>query len=242
MSFSFFIDSKRESSESGSSEGSDEEERELEREDSREPSVKANTNHKSQPSASFSLRSKQISGKSGDKNSRAFSLNNGRTQIALDRDVFDAGDSEEETMVTKKEDNDEVVVVIPKEEPARHMGSTRSGATFKEFEEPLEDIKEKEWYDEFIQDGDDTNVELSGKLVLLLEILANAEIVGDKILVFSQSLSSLDLIERTLGGGRIGGNELSWCKGVDYFRIDGSTAARSRQRFAEIFNDISNST
>ena len=155
--------------------------------------------------------------------------------------MFDADDSEE-NMAVERLDGEEIIIVNPKEEPVKHIGSTRSGAKFKEKPqvEVVED--EKEWYDEFIENGDDANVELSGKLVLLLEILANAEIVGDKVLVFSQSLSSLDLIERALGGGRIGGNEMSWCKGVDYFRIDGSTAAKTRQRYAEIFNDISNST
>ena len=155
--------------------------------------------------------------------------------------MFDADDSEE-NMAVERLDGEEIIIVNPKEEPVKHIGSTRSGAKFKEKPQAEVVEDEKEWYDEFIENGDDANVELSGKLVLLLEILANAEIVGDKVLVFSQSLSSLDLIERALGGGRIGGNEMSWCKGVDYFRIDGSTAAKTRQRYAEIFNDISNST
>lgn len=155
--------------------------------------------------------------------------------------MFDADDSGEE-MRLERSDNEEIIIVNPKEEPIKHVGSTRSGAKFKDKPKAEEVEEEKEWYDEFIEDGDDANVELSGKLVLLLEILANADIVGDKVLVFSQSLSSLDLIERSLGGGSIGGNEMSWCKGVDYFRIDGSTAAKTRQRYAEIFNDISNST
>jgi len=77
-------------------------------------------------------------------------------------------------------------------------------------------------------------------MVLLLEILANAEVVGDKVLVFSQSLVSLDMIESSLGGGKVGGNQLNWCHGVDYFRMDGSTPIQKRQRWAEIFNDSEN--
>ena len=100
---------------------------------------------------------------------------------------------------------------------------------------------EPEWYDKFLTEEDEENIELSGKLVLLLEILANAEVVGDKVLVFSQSLTSLDIIERALGGGATGGNTLNWCHGVDYFRMDGSTAVQKRQRWAEIFNDPENS-
>ena len=221
----------------GSNDGSDDEEREG---NDGQSSFRTRTNQDEESSKSYVLRRKGNAVAQVDTDSRTISLQNGKYQVSLDRDVFDIDDSEEEIAPNERGDVDKIVVVNPKEEPTRHMGSTRSGTSFKEFVEPIEEVEEKEWYDEFIEDGDDTNVELSGKLVLLLEILANAEIVGDKVLVFSQSLSSLDLIERTLGGGRIGGDTMSWCKGVDYFRLDGSTAAKSRQRYTEIFNDISN--
>ena len=136
-------------------------------------------------------------------------------------------------------------VIKPEEQRVRVRGSLRSGINFKdstlnpEREEELPEY-EKEWYDEFIQEDDEHDVGLSGKLVLMLEILANAEVVGDKVLVFSQSLTSLDLIESTLGGGRIDGNELNWCHGVDYFRMDGSTPIHKRKRWTEIFNDPEN--
>ena len=125
-------------------------------------------------------------------------------------------------------------------------GSLRSGINFKDDtdnpqKEEMVPQYEPEWYDKFLTEEDEENIELSGKLVLLLEILANAEVVGDKVLVFSQSLTSLDIIERALGGGTIGGNTLNWCHGVDYFRMDGSTAVQKRQRWAEIFNDPENS-
>ena len=119
-------------------------------------------------------------------------------------------------------------------------GSTRSGTSFKDDPSDVETVEEKEWYDEFLQEEDEYNVELSGKLVLLMEILADAEAVGDKVLVFSQSLVTLDLIEKVLGGGEIGGDRENWCRGCDYFRMDGSTSAALRQRWADSFNDKDN--
>lgn len=127
----------------------------------------------------------------------------------------------------------------PNSETNSVFGSTRSGTSFKDGSD-VEIEEEKEWYDEFLQEDDEYNVELSGKLVLLMEILADAEAVHDKVLVFSQSLVTLDLIEKMLGGGEIGGDRENWCRGCDYFRMDGSTSAAMRQRWADIFNDEDN--
>lgn len=215
---------------------------ESENQEKSDDEIEQSSRQRSTRSKSYPSRSKvNDTEKSQTKDKNTLSLKYGKSQVTLDKDIFDADDSDEEKSDTTNMDTDEIVVVQPKEEPVRGMGNTRSGVKFKDGPEiPIEE--EKEWYDEFINDGDDTNVELSGKLVLLLEILANAEIVGDKLLVFSQSLVSLDLIERTLGGGQVDGNESTWCKGVDYFRLDGSTPAKTRQRYAEIFNDMENTT
>ena len=42
------------------------------------------------------------------------------------------------------------------------------------------------------------HLELGSKMVLLMDILKECELLGDKVLVFSQSLLSLDLIEAFL--------------------------------------------
>uniref|UniRef100_A0A8C1JSZ3 DNA helicase n=1 Tax=Cyprinus carpio TaxID=7962 RepID=A0A8C1JSZ3_CYPCA len=52
-----------------------------------------------------------------------------------------------------------------------------------------------DWYKEFVTEADSEILEHSGKMVLLFEILRMAEELEEKVLVFSQSLISLDLIE-----------------------------------------------
>ena len=43
-----------------------------------------------------------------------------------------------------------------------------------------------------------SKISLGSKMILLMEILKECEMTGDKVLVFSQSLNSLDLIEMFL--------------------------------------------
>ena len=147
---------------------------------------------------------------------------------------------------------DDILVEKPTEiKGPPQRGSLRSGINFKDSAlnpegadstTPSDKLEgyESEWYDKFLTQEDQDDIELSGKLVLLLEVLANAEVVGDKVLVFSQSLCSLDIIEAALGGGNIDGNEMDWCHGVDYFRMDGSTPVHRRKRWSDIFNDPEN--
>ncbi|CAN9514882.1 unnamed protein product [Ophioblennius macclurei] len=106
-----------------------------------------------------------------------------------------------------------------------------------------------DWHKEFVTEADAEILEHSGKMTILFEILRMAEEVDDKVLVFSQSLISLDLIEDFLelscrakdedkispykGDGK-------WFRNIDYYRLDGSTNATTRKKWAEEFNDTSN--
>ncbi|KAL8181242.1 UNVERIFIED_CONTAM: hypothetical protein K2H54_050653, partial [Gekko kuhli] len=106
-----------------------------------------------------------------------------------------------------------------------------------------------DWYKDFVTEADAEVLEHSGKMVLLFEILRMAEELGNKVLVFSQSLISLDLIEdflelvnqqREEGKPEIYKGEGKWFRNIDYYRLDGSTTAQSRKKWAEEFNDETN--
>uniref|UniRef100_A0A8C7ICR6 DNA helicase n=1 Tax=Oncorhynchus kisutch TaxID=8019 RepID=A0A8C7ICR6_ONCKI len=106
-----------------------------------------------------------------------------------------------------------------------------------------------DWYKSMLSDSDATILGHSGKMVLLFEILRMAEELDDKLLVFSQSLISLDMIEDFLdlankakdnGQSSLYKGDGSWIRNIDYYRIDGSTSATSRKKWAEAFNDATN--
>ncbi|KAG7244913.1 hypothetical protein INR49_024310 [Caranx melampygus] len=106
-----------------------------------------------------------------------------------------------------------------------------------------------DWHKEFVTEPDAEVLEHSGKMMLLFEILRMAEEVDDKVLVFSQSLISLDLIEdflelacRAKDEEKVSPykGEGKWFRNIDYYRLDGSTNATTRKKWAEEFNDTSN--
>lgn len=124
----------------------------------------------------------------------------------------------------------------------------------------LDEAKEEElknrvtWWDQFVEEGnlDLENIELGSKMVLLMDILKETELLGDKVLVFSQSLLSLDLIEDFLqkidaanhtSAAAVENSSLqsylgTWQHGRDYFRMDGSTAPDKRKIWCNYFNKV----
>jgi transcriptional regulator ATRX len=87
------------------------------------------------------------------------------------------------------------------------------------------------------------------KIVLLLHILLLAEQIGDKVLVFSQCLKTLNFIEEVLSldnwsehvsslASSFPGNKVgSWKKGREYLRIDGDISSAERGDLVEKFNN-----
>ncbi|CAK9867413.1 unnamed protein product [Sphagnum jensenii] len=97
------------------------------------------------------------------------------------------------------------------------------------------------WWKDIMEGQAREVVELSGKMVLLLKILSIASAKGDKALVFSQSLHTLDLIETFLANlSHLHSSGGYWMPGRDWYRLDGQTSAKARQDLVEAFNDPTN--
>jgi SNF2 family DNA or RNA helicase len=94
------------------------------------------------------------------------------------------------------------------------------------------------------------DIENGYKVVLFLHILVQAQELGDKVLLFSQCLRTLDFIEEVLNLDDWGKHAPSlissfpsakfraWRKNVDYLRIDGATQSAERGSLINQFNDI----
>ena len=77
--------------------------------------------------------------------------------------------------------------------------------------------------------NDPAFVEMSSKLKVALEIIKLAMDAGDKVVLFSHYLSSLDVIESQLKQKTISSKTKSvWAKGRDYERLDGSSSSQTR--------------
>lgn len=113
--------------------------------------------------------------------------------------------------------------------------------------------EEGEWWASFKEKADRTSLDLkgiehSGKIVMLLQIIAHCDAIGDKVVVFSQSLPTLSLIEEILQSPDWGGfkaylpNTASkpklggWRRNQEYLRIDGQVQAAERGDLIDTFN------
>lgn len=121
-----------------------------------------------------------------------------------------------------------------------------------------EEEEEKWWKPVHDKTGDDDFMDIreGGKIVLLLEILTYADILGDKVVCFTQCLKTIDYIERVLNSpdwgktiptiaaleaaeGRTWGQ---WRRNREYLRIDGATSASDRGDLVSSFNQSHDSS
>lgn len=81
-------------------------------------------------------------------------------------------------------------------------------------------------------------LESSNKMLVLLRIIHECRRIGDRLVVFSRSLSTLDFIEQILNSHNREhpGKE----EAIEYVRFDGSTRQERRQELIDRFNDTSN--
>jgi len=99
-------------------------------------------------------------------------------------------------------------------------------------------LQADKWWEDIIPDKAYEKADYSGKMVLLLDLLAMSSERGDKALVFSQSLSTLDLIESFLTKlTRRGKKDEYWRQGKEWYRLDGHTSDAQRQKLVEKFNN-----
>ncbi|KAL8052253.1 hypothetical protein ABFX02_06G200400 [Erythranthe guttata] len=99
----------------------------------------------------------------------------------------------------------------------------------------------QDWWRDLLTENNYKEADQGGKIVLLLDILTMCSNVGDKALVFSQSILTLDLIEFHLSKFlRPRKHGKYWKKGKDWYRLDGRTECSERQKLVERFNDPSN--
>ncbi|XP_035548930.1 protein CHROMATIN REMODELING 20 isoform X2 [Juglans regia] len=100
---------------------------------------------------------------------------------------------------------------------------------------------QQDWWNGILHENNFKELDYSGKMVLLLEILTMSSDMEDKVLVFSQSIPTLDLIELYLSRlPRSGKSGKLWKKGKDWYRLDGRTESSERQKLVERFNEPTN--
>ncbi|KAF7665468.1 hypothetical protein LDENG_00142640 [Lucifuga dentata] len=106
-----------------------------------------------------------------------------------------------------------------------------------------------EWAKDVMSNYQTGVLENSAKIVLLFHLIEESVNRRDKILVFSQSLSTLSVIEdflskRPMPMGAVSSDSQNqnWVRNLNYYRLDGSTSASERERLINQFNDPENSS
>lgn len=125
------------------------------------------------------------------------------------------------------------------------------GLSLNQLQEKANQVITYEWAKDILYDYKPGILENSAKMVLLFHLIEESVRKGDKILVFSQSLSTLTVIEDFLAKRPVppspstssrGRPNQNWVRNLNYYRLDGSTTASERERLINQFNDPSNTS
>ncbi|XP_030386930.1 helicase ARIP4 [Scaptodrosophila lebanonensis] len=96
------------------------------------------------------------------------------------------------------------------------------------------------WAVDLMKDYIPGQISNSPKMEICFCILKESIYMGDRILLFSQSLLTLNLIEGFLKTSYVPGTNSFWTRNISYFRLDGSTSSQERERLVNEFNANTN--
>ncbi|XP_033150709.1 helicase ARIP4 [Drosophila busckii] len=96
------------------------------------------------------------------------------------------------------------------------------------------------WALEIMKDYVSEQISSSPKMEIFFCILQESLRLGDRILLFSQSLLTLNLIEGFLKTTMVPGSAIPWMRNSSYFRLDGTTSSQERERLVNEFNSNKN--
>ncbi len=99
---------------------------------------------------------------------------------------------------------------------------------------------ENNWTNKILEDYTPSILNNGAKFMIAFSLIEQSILAGDKVLVFSQSLLSLNLIEEFLKNMDVPRTNKKWAKYVNYFRLDGSTSGLERERLIKDFNKPEN--
>ncbi|XP_072223994.1 helicase ARIP4-like isoform X2 [Leuresthes tenuis] len=125
------------------------------------------------------------------------------------------------------------------------------GLSLSQLQEKANQVITYEWAKDIMYDYKPGILDNSAKMVLLFHLIEESVRKGDKLLVFSQSLSTLTVIEDFLAKRPVpaspytpskDGSNQNWVRNLNYYRLDGSTTASERERLINQFNDPSNTS
>ena len=97
-----------------------------------------------------------------------------------------------------------------------------------------------DWASRILEKYEPDLLENGAKLMVSFSLVEESVKQGDKILLFSQSLLTLNLIENFLQKMNVPNTNQKWQKNKSYYRLDGSTSGTEREKLINSFNKQNN--